>query len=207
MRVSSSTATRDIGVVLTSAVLVIMASLGACTKTTYESYRPARGAKTDIAYVATSADFSKYKRLMADEMGIYYPNHVTISEEDLARVRNAFRTSFLAEVANYDIVDKPAPDVMRVTASLVDLRTTEMDRLPNLSQDINDILQAGKLTFMIEMRDSMSGNVLLRAADTEDSPQLDSTDGMSGHASDVEAAAAHWAELFRQFLDKNLTRP
>ena len=176
----------------------------ACSTTTYESYRPVENRKVDIAYVAASADFSKYKRLMADEMGIYFPTHASPSEQDIARVREAFRFAFLAELGGYEIVDKPAADVMLVRASLVDLRGTAADNLPQLSSDINEILKPYKLTFIIEMLDSVSGNALVRAADTEKAPIIDLAEDGSADASELEAAAAYWAGLFRSFLDQNI---
>ena len=183
---------------------IAMSCLGACSTTTYESYRPVKNAKTDIAYVAASADFSKYSRLLGEEMGIFYPTHVEISDEDLARVRVAFREAFLAQLTDYEIVDKPAKDVLKISASLVDLRGTAADRLPQLSRDINEILRPGKLTIVIEMSDSVSGNAILRAADTERSPAIDLPEDGSAPSDEVRAAAEYWAELLRNFLDKNM---
>lgn len=185
---------------LTAATL----GLSACSTTTYESYRPVKNAKTDIAYVAVSADFSKYSRLMGEEMGIFYPTHATVSEQDLERVRTAFRESFLAELSDYQIVDKPAKDVLHISISLVDLRGTAADRLPQLSREINEILKPGKLTFVIEMSDSLTGNAILRAADTESSPAIDLAEDGSASSEEVRAAAEYWAQLLRSFLDRNL---
>jgi len=186
-------------------LLTAIATIGfsACSTTTYESYRPVENAKTEIAYVAVSADFSKYSRLMGDEMGIYYPSHAEVSEQDLARVRTAFREAFLAQLQDYEIVDKPAKDVLKISASLVDLRNTAADRLPQLSRDINEILKPGRLTFVIEMSDSLTGNALVRAADTEQSPVIDLAEDGSASSDEVRAAAEYWAELLRNFLDKN----
>jgi len=186
------------------AALLIVAAVAGCSTTTYESYRPVKNARTDIAYVAVSADFSKYSRLMGEEMGIFYPTHATVSEQDLARVRSAFRESFLAQLTNYQIVDEPAKDVLKIDVSLVDLRGTAADRLPQLSREINEILKPGKLTFIIEMSDSLTGNAILRAADTERSPAIDLAEDGSASSDEVRAAAEYWAELLRSFLDKNL---
>ncbi len=186
------------------AALFIVAVVAGCSTTTYESYRPVKNARTDIAYVAVSADFSKYSRLMGEEMGIFYPSHATVSEQDLARVRSAFRESFLAQLTNYQIVDEPAKDVLKIDVSLVDLRGTAADRLPQLSREINEILKPGKLTFIIEMSDSLTGNAILRAADTERSPAIDLAEDGSASSDEVRAAAEYWAELLRNFLDKNL---
>lgn len=179
-------------------------SLSGCSTTTYESYRPVKNAKTDIAYVAVSADFGQYSRLMGEEMGIFYPTHATVSEQDLDRVRTAFRESFLAQLSDYQIVDEPAKDVLKISASLVDLRNTAADRLPQLSREINEILKPGKLTFVIEMSDSLTGNAILRAADTERSPTIDLAEDGSASSDEVRAAAEYWAQLLRNFLDKNL---
>lgn len=175
----------------------------ACTTVTYETYRPVQNRTVDIAYVADSADFSKYRRLQAEEMGIFYPTHAPASEEDLQRVRTAFQEAFRAQISGYEIVDEPAKDVLKVRASLVDLRNTAADRLPNIADDLNAILEPGKLTFTIELRDSMTDNLILRAADTQKSPDMDLPDD-GPMSDDVRAAAEYWAELFRSFLDRNL---
>jgi len=184
--------------------LVLMLFVGACTTVTYESYRPVQNRNVDIAYVAAGADFSQYRRLLIEEMGIFYPTNAAPSEADLTRVRNAFRSAFIAQIGEYEIVDRPADDVLQVRASLVDLRRAAPAERPNISADINAIMETGKLTFMIEMRDSKSERLLLRAADTEKAPQIDLPEDGSADASDVIAAAEHWAQLFRNFLDKNL---
>ena len=185
---------------------LVLLGLSACVTTTYESYRPVRGAKMDIAYVAASADFSKYSRIMGDEMGIYFPTHVSPSEQDINRVRSAFREAFLAQLTDYEIVDKPAKDVLHIKASLVDLRDTAADRLPQLSRDINEILEPGKLTFIIEISDSKTGHALVRAADTERAPKIDLPEDGSASAVEIRAAAEYWAELLRNFLDNNLRK-
>jgi hypothetical protein len=183
-------------------VLVTVLSLFACTTVTYESYRPVQNRNVDIAYVADGADFSRYRRLQADEMGIFYPSHLSADEDDLQRVRGAFQQAFRARISDYDIVDEPAADVLLVRASLVDLRNTAADRLPNIADDLNAILEPGKLTFAIEMRDSVTGNLLLRAADTQKSPDMDMPDERVSDG--VRDAAEHWADLLGNFLDQNL---
>ena len=182
----------------------LLATIGGCTTTTYESYRPVANRQVDIAYVAASADFSQYRRLMVEEMGIFFPTHAPPSDEDLARIRGAFRNAFLPKMQEYEIVDEAAADVLIARASLVDLRNTAADRLPNLSSDINEILRPGQLTFVIELSDSLTNNALLRAADTERSPEIDVPDDGSPPSEETLAAAEYWAGLLHAFLDQNL---
>ena len=188
-------------------VLMLAATIllpAACTTVTYDSYRPVQNPNVDIVYVGSGADFSKYRRLMPEDMGIYFPTDAPPSEADLERVRSAFREAFLEQVAAYEIVNRPAPDVMKVMGTLVDLRRARVADVPDLAADLNQILEPGKLTFMIEMRDSVTNQLLLRAADTEKSPKIDLPEDGSANTDAVDAAAEHWAVLFRNFLDQNL---
>jgi hypothetical protein len=187
-----------------SALVTTGVLLASCTTTSYESYRPVQNPNVDIVYVGTNADFSIYRRLMVEEMGIFFPTAGAPSDADVQRVRKAFQQAFRAKTEGYEIVQKPAADVLKVKASLVDLRNATPMDVPNIGSDINRILAPGKLTFMIEMRDSRSGNLLLRAADTEKSPKIDLPEDGSANPDEVNAAAQHWAQLFRNFLDTNL---
>ena len=191
---------------MTKTIIAICLTLAvtACSTTTYESFRPIQNRNVDIAYVNVNADFSQYSRLMIEDMGIFYPSNSSLSDADIAKVRAAFQNAFRRQLAAYEIVDKPASDVVIVTGSLVDLRNAAITELPDIHRDINKIMEPGKLTFMIEMRDSKSNSVLLRAADTEKSPQLDQPETTDASSEEVLAAAEHWAQLFRNFLDTNL---
>lgn len=185
-------------------ILVLAFFLASCGSTTYESFRPVQDSNVDIAYINVTADFSRYSRLLIDEMGIYYPEKSNLSEADIQRVRTAFQNAFRKQLAGYEIATEPAADVMKVRASLVDLTGDPVIELPNISRDVNKILQPGKLTFMIELLDSKSERVMARAADTEKSPELDQPENTDEATGEILAAAEHWALLFRNFLDSNL---
>lgn len=193
------------GPLLLAGTCLVLALAAACTTVTYESYRPVKNPDVDIVYVGSNVDFGKYQRLMPEGMGIFYPNDAPApSAADLQRVREAFRREFLEQVAGYEIVTRPAPDVMKVRASLVDLRQANAEQIPNLRDDLNQILEPGKLTFLVEMRDSVTNTLLLRAADTQKSPRIDLPESGNPNTDEVDAAARHWARLFRNFLDHNL---
>lgn len=193
-------------IVMTLSALLVVA--GCAGKTVYESYRPVQNRNVDIAYVNVDADFSKYRRLLPEEMGIFYPTNAAPSDNDLDRVRNAFRQAFLDKVEGYEIVAESGGDVLQVKATLVDLRHAGAMDVPDIARDINAILEPGKLTFLIEMRDSVTDRLMLRAADTEKSPVIDLPEDGSANPDEVIAAAEYWAQLFRNFLDTNLgSRP
>jgi hypothetical protein len=76
----------------------------------------------------------------------------------------------------------------------------------SLRQDVREMATAGSLVFLMEMKDSLSGKVLARAADSAKAPELGTTQYTETDWQAVDEAARHWAALFRQFLDENLGR-
>ena len=177
-------------------------TLVACSTVETTSFTTSENSNIDSAYIAVNADFSKYNQLLADEMGIYFPQDSHTPPEDIQRIRQIFRSAFIGELQAYKIVDKPSPNTMKVQASLVDLRNST-GSLMNLSREIRDIASSGELLFLMEMRDSESNAVLARAADSAQTPTFAADAGSTTDWSSVESAAQHWAALFRQFLDQN----
>ena len=162
------------------------------------------GASVEAAYIATDADFGRYARLTGAEMGIFFPTNSAIPQEDLDRMRQIFRETFLSELDGYTIVESAGPDVLQVDASLIDLRNALYNDIPNLRREVQPLAKPGALVFLMELKDSQAGTVLARAADSSLNPAI-GTDDIEGSEWDaVETAAQHWASLFRQFLDQNL---
>ena len=180
-------------------------TLISCTTVEKTSFTVSESDNVDSAYIAVNADFGKYNQLLADEMGIFFPADSNTHPEDIQRIRQIFRSAFIAELQGYKIVDEPSPNTMKVQASLVDLRNSS-GSLMSLSREIRDIASSGELLFLMEMRDSESNTILARAADSAQTPTFAAAAGSTTDWSSVEAAAQHWAALFRQFLDQNLGR-
>ena len=180
--------------------------MAACSTTTTQSFRVADTANIDAGFIATDADFSKYHQLVADEMGIYFPQNTPLTTDELQRLRQIFREAFLAELTNYEIVDQPGPGIMAVQASLIDLRKSASTSVPNLRAELRDVARPGELLFLMELRDSETQRVLGRAADSAATPDFASDDDHATDWDSVESAARHWATLFRDFLDNNLGR-
>ena len=185
--------------------LAAVTVIAGCTTTTTQSFRSVDAPNVDAAFVATDVDFSKYRRLMAEDMGIFFPRNTPMSSEELQRLRQIFRTAFLEELTDYDIVTEASPDTMAVQASLIDLRKARYVDVPNLRSEIRDIATPGELIFLMEFRDSKTSRVLARAADSTETPTF-ASEGEETDWASVQAAAERWASLFRNFLDNNLAR-
>lgn len=187
------------------AVTLVLGVVAGCTTVESQSYRVVADSNVESAQIATDAEFGRYDRLHAEEMGIYFPSNSATPAADVQRIRQIFRTAFLAELQGYAIVQQPGPTAMTVQASLIDLRNASAGSVPQLRSGLQDVAQSGSLVFLMEMRDSESNRVLARAADSASAPTFASA-GTTTDWSSVEKAAARWASLFRQFLDANLTK-
>jgi len=186
-------------------LLFVGVCLTACvTETTTQSFRVVKNSNVESSYIATDADFSKYDRLLGKDMGIYYPSGAPLSEADIQRIRQIFRTTFLAELKDYSIVTEPGPGVLAVQATVIDMRSGTYSDVPNMRNELRDLGQPGEIVFLMELQDSESGYVLGRAADSAQAPSIATGDGRETDWVGVENAAQHWATLFRQFLEQNL---
>ena len=175
-----------------------------CATVESQSFVVRKGGQVESAQIAVGADFSKYDRLQAADMGIFFPSGTTMRDEDLQRLRQTFRDAFTAELDGYSISREPGPTTMRVEASLVDLRGSSGTAAMSMRRDLRDLARSGSLVFMMEMKDSESGKTLARAADSAKAPAFGTGTDSETDWQAVDEAAAHWALLFRKFLDEYL---
>ncbi len=192
----------------TVVALLAILSLAGCagSKVESQSFRVAQNSKVASAQIAVDADFGRYDRLLATELGIFFPQTYVTSDEDTQRIRQIFRDAFLSELEGYAIVDESGPTTMTVEASLVDLRNSAGTPMPQMRSSIRDLATPGSILFLMEMRDSVSDRVLARAADSAKAPTISTAAGEETDWASMEDAAQHWAALFRTFLDENLNQ-
>jgi hypothetical protein len=186
------------------AAFALGVSLSACTTVETQSFNVRKNSAVESAQISTDADFSKYDSLLAEDMGIFFPQNSQSTDADTQRIRQIFRAAFIAELQDYDIVQQPGPRTMAVQASLIDLRNSSVVPLPGMRREVRDMAVPGSIVFLMEMKDSESGAILARAADSATAPTLAATAGTDTDWSSVQGAAEKWAALFRQFLDANL---
>ena len=192
----------------TAVALLTVLSLAGCagSKVESQSFRVAQNSKVASAQIAVDAEFGRYDRLLATELGIFFPEAYLTSDEDTQRIRKIFRDAFLNELEGYAIVDESGPTTMTVEASLVDLRNSTGTQMPKMRSAIRDLATPGSILFLMEMRDSESDRVLARAADSAKAPTISTAAGEETDWASIEDAAQHWAALFRTFLDENLNQ-
>jgi hypothetical protein len=179
---------------------------GACTTTTTQSFNVGKNSSVEAAYIATDADFGKYDRLYASDMGIYFPTDAAPSLDDQKRTRQIFREAFLGELTEYRVVRDKGPSALDVQATLIDYRNASGADVPNVRRELRDIARPGALMFLMELKDSESDRILARAADSAAAPRFSTSADTVTDWSAVESSAARWAKLFRTFLDENLNQ-
>ena len=188
----------------TAIVCLSGALLVACGSVETQSFQVNQNSTVESAQIATDADFGRYDKLHAVEMGIFFPQDSYTSPEDLQRIRDIFRTAFLGRLDDYVIVAEPGPGAMTVQATLIDFRTATRQDAMGIRSELRDMAAPGKIIFLMEMKDSVTERTLARAADSAKTPLIADEEGETTDWTSVEEAADHWATLFRQFLDENL---
>ena len=188
---------------------ILLASLfiTGCSTTTTQSFNVVKDSKVETSLIAVGADFSKYDRLDAEEMGIFFPADAAPSVQDQERIRQIFREAFLSRLDGYEVVQgQDGPTTLRVQATLVDFRNASAKDIMSVRRELRDMAKPGVLMFLMELKDSRTGDVLARAADSAAAPTFSTSAGVPTDWTAVEEAAAHWAGLFRQFVDENLNK-
>ena len=189
-----------------SLIAVCCIGLAACSTPTTQGFKRVENIPIDASYVAVGADFSRYDRLAAEEMGIFFPPHAEPSVEAQQRARRIFREAFLEQLVGYEVVDEGAPGTLLVQASLIDFTNARPADVMRVSPQIRDFARPGRIIFLMEIKDSVSGEVLARAADSADLAVLSGTPDVPTDWDALDLAAQRWASLFRNFLDDSLRR-
>lgn len=186
------------------ACVVLFGLCGGCVKVVNTgSYQRVHDTVVDMAYLNEAADFSRYSKLMSDGLEIYYPESDTPPDPgDIDRIRSYFRTAFTDAIGDdYPIVTEPGPDVLLVKAQVIDLQLTDDGAVYDPSGRLRDLVAHGELTFLMTLSDSVTGDVLARAADKYSDI---SAENDVASWDDVRLAAEYWAGLFRNWLDSSL---
>jgi len=179
-------------------------------------------AAVPVVYVKSDMDLKPYTRFMLDPVEVAYqkdPGHTRQSgtgggEGNFAltpRQMEAFRSAFqdavieaLTRGNGYELTTEPGPDVLRITASLVDL-VVNVPTEQLGGRQTTYTRSYGLVSLILELRDSQSGEILLRAGDRRDPTR--NTDYRLAEVSpvfvraDTERLFRYWADLLRDRLD------
>lgn len=116
-----------------------------------------------------------------------------------------FREGFRAELerGGYPLVDVPGPDTLRVIPQVVDLYVTAPDRA-SAGQVRTYTATSGRMTLVVELRDSVTGEVLARAVDAQSGRGSGTLtwSNRTTNTTDARRAIGIWATALRRGLDE-----
>jgi hypothetical protein len=168
----------------------------------------------DSLYVAPGMSLAPYRRVMLDNVDVAFKadwqtRHPEVPPDDVAMIRHGAASIFRAEFSRelekggYSIASQPAPDVLRVAASIVDLDFAAANAAGGADKPAYLVTPAN-MSLLAELRDSQSGAMLARVADQKrgrGSGNLQVADQMA-YTDEARAAFTSWAGLLRQALDE-----
>ena len=165
----------------------------------------------DELYVAPNVSLANYQRVMLDPIEVNFKDgwrmqHPDLSDKDFEVLRTRFaallQETLVAELARggYLLAEAPAPDVIRLRASIVDADFAAPESGADKSKQV---YSDGQMTLRVQGFDSPSGALVARAKDHEEDPwtrSLQIADRVSAfHRAQI--IFEEWAQELRSALD------
>lgn len=196
---------------------------GPDAEVTYDGLYRVDNTAMDAAWMKPDLDLSGYTGLMIVGAGMSFkpvddrgqrswPATSTeaefpISEEDRDRLRDEMRKAFeeeLSKLQRYELAEEPGPGVLMLSAGLIDV----VSRVPPVDECVGGcdvyLTEIGEATLVLELRDSVTNEVLVRAADRRaPDPSRWPIEANSVRTwSEVRQVAQTWARMVRQRLEE-----
>ncbi len=178
--------------------------------------------KVAAAYVDSEADFSVYDKIMILDCYVAFKkdwerdtkragSRLPISSSDMEKIKadvaELFREVFTEKLGidgGYEIVEAAGDDVLLVRPAIIDLDITAPDTMP-AGRTHTYTSSAGAATIFIELYDSVTGDILARAADRKAARNVGGymsyTNRVTNRA-EARRMLGTWAELLRDRLDE-----
>jgi len=176
--------------------------------------------RVDAVYVEPGADFSVYDSIILDDAEVAFskdwdPNQGErgidrVSAKDIQEIRERvaalLREVFTKELTEggYRLVEEPGHSTLLVRPAIVDLYINAVDG-SKPGRMYTYTAEAGHMTLVLELRDSVTGDILARAIDASRARQTGMFTMSSRNKNVAEARRAFttWADLLRQGLDES----
>lgn len=186
---------------------------------TFDGLYPVEGGRMDGAWARPDFSVEPYSKIMLQGVGIEYrpggatrysatrsEEHYAMTPEQKERFEAEMRDAFLGELSkgeHYEIVTEPGPDVLLVRGGLLDV-VSYVPPDPVGNSDIY-LSRVGEATLVLEMRDSVSGAILVRAIDrraAEDIARGFTNSNRVSNRSEARRLAQTWGRILREGLDR-----
>lgn len=167
-----------------------------------------------LLYLRDGATLAGYRKVLLDPVQVAFDKAWSKDRRDIRadereRIRNGLAEEFrqvfteeLEESGNYQVVTEAAPDVLRVTAAIVDLYVTAPD-VARAGRNKTYAVSAGRMTLIAELRDTESGAILARVADQKEASNFNTFQWTTraSNTADARRILRSWAGALRKGLD------
>ncbi len=214
----------NISIVMPLALLLVASLAAGCAgpepKAEWDGLVRQPNARLGSVFVRPEAEgeIAAFQSVMLDPVSVSFardfdPNRGTrslsrrVDADDLIAIQQGlatlFREVFREELAagGYALVETPGPDTLRVTAAIVDLFISAPDTAVGSTRTY--AANAGRMTLVMELRDSVTGELLARAIDrraARDSVVWTISNRVTNTA-EARRTFRSWAAALRQGLD------
>ena len=176
--------------------------------------------RLNAVFVKPDVEIGAFRSVMLDPVEINFaeswdPSRGTrrqasrLNANDIAAIKTGladlFRETFRAELerGGYPLVDEAGPETLRVIPAIVDLYITAPDTMA-AGRTRTYTTNSGRMTLVVELRDSVTGEILARAVDSRSgraTGMWNITNNVTNTA-DARRAVTTWATALRQALDE-----
>lgn len=186
---------------------------------TFDGLHELKNSAANIAWAMPGVDLSGFTKIMVQKTGIEFrpggeagrssfsrssTGPFEVSERQKAGFRKIVREVVFEELgksAKFTLVDEPGPDVLLIRVALLDIVSfVPPEQLGRADIYLRDI---GEVTLVLELRDSITGAILVRAIDRD---AIGSNDRMNrssraANAAEVKRLIRRWMSKLRDRLD------
>lgn len=173
----------------------------------------------DALYRRPDANLSQYNRILLRPVEIafaknwkpesesaIYSMHKPDREKikrDIAELFHSTVQEVLGDKGGYTLVSEPDRDVLEVRAAIINIYITAPDAsMSNPGITRTYTANAGEMTLVAELHDSVSGEILSRAYDRrEDTGGMWTWTNSVSNTADAKREVRRWAELLKKSLD------
>ena len=227
---SSRRPARKSTAILATLIMLLAASPAAyaedSTTSLFDNLAPVEDAAVGMAYIDPEADFSVFKRVKMLDTFVAFrsgwqrdqrrgsrSNRVSANDMDRIKadvstmVNEVFATQLEAD-DGFEITDETGDDVLLIRAAIIDLDITAPDTM-SAGRSRTFAASTGAATLYIELFDSVSGQIIGRAADRQAVRSAGGNVTWSNrvtNSADARRMFRGWADTLRGFLDSHYTK-
>ena len=192
---------------------------------TFDGLHKVKGSRADEAWARPGLDLSGYSKIKLQSAGIEYrpggekgrswrartgDERYEVTESQKERLRTILAEAFRDELSKSDrftLVKESGPDVLLIRGALLDV----VSYVPSETVGRVDIFlrSIGEATLVLEIRDSITDAILVRAVDRKAAEDIGGTLQKSNrvtNSAEVRRLAKRWASALRKGLDEFAAR-